>query len=160
RRAWQVSRLLEHQLASIQHWHTTPDGYSGYIPPSHGDFAREMQGFPSRRSVALLQGLGVEYVVIHHADLSPERREQIAAALPGVTSLSVEAEVEGATVLRVAPASTALPTDWTVLAPAQVTAGQPFALWLVSRADGFAVVPPTRRFAVEVTWDDAPSTAR
>lgn len=153
RRAWEVSRLLEHQLASTRHWHTTPDGYSGYIPPSHGDFAREMQSFPSTRSVALLQGLDIEYVVLHTADLPAARRDHIARRLPHVAALSVAAEVEGATVLRVAPGSPEPALGWSLVAPAEVAAGEPFEVWLVVRADGRAVVPPTRRIVAAVVWD-------
>jgi hypothetical protein len=82
RRAWETSRLLEAQFFSSEHWHTTPDGYSGYVPMRHGDFAREMQGFPSPRSIALLQGLEVRYVVIHEDDLTPERAALLRVALP------------------------------------------------------------------------------
>lgn len=82
RRAWETSRLLEAQFFSTEHWHTTPDGYSGYVPARHGDFAREMQGFPSPRAVVLLQGLGVRYVIIHEDDLAPERAVQLQEPLP------------------------------------------------------------------------------
>lgn len=160
RRAWEVSRLLEHQLASTRHWHTTPDGYSGYIPASHGDFASEMRGFPSARSLALLQGLGIEYVVLHNADLPPTRRDAIARRLSRFTPLSVAAEIDGATVLRVAPGSPEPALDWSLVAPSQVTVGQPFEAWLVARTNELAVIPSTRRFTVEAAWDGRGSHQR
>lgn len=82
RLAWETSRLLEAQFFSTEHWHTTPDGYSGYVPAQHGDFMREMQPFPSQRAVTLLQGLGVRYVVIHEDDLTPERIARLQGPLP------------------------------------------------------------------------------
>jgi len=56
---------LTTQYLSTYHWQRTPDGYSGFVPPRHGEMAYEMQFFPSERAVSLLQALGVQYVVVH-----------------------------------------------------------------------------------------------
>jgi hypothetical protein len=56
---------LDYQYLSTYHWRTTPDGYSGFIPPKHGQIVYEMERFPSERSVSLLQALGVRHVVVH-----------------------------------------------------------------------------------------------
>ncbi|MBA3531508.1 MAG: hypothetical protein H0T73_06250 [Ardenticatenales bacterium] len=100
RLAWEQSRLLEAQFFSTYHWHTTPDGYSGYVPVRHGDFAREMQTFPSERSVALLQGLGVRYVVVH-AD-EPAAQHLASAALPLPDGINEVAHFEAERVFEIA----------------------------------------------------------
>ncbi|MCX7840523.1 MAG: hypothetical protein N2559_13885 [Anaerolineae bacterium] len=56
---------LTTQYLSTYHWHTTPDGYSGFNPPRRGEIAYEMQWFPSERALALLHALDVQYVVYH-----------------------------------------------------------------------------------------------
>ena len=54
---------LTTQYYSTYHWHSTPDGYSGFNPGKRGEIAYEMQPFPNERSISLLQALNVQYVV-------------------------------------------------------------------------------------------------
>jgi hypothetical protein len=169
--AWRQSRLIEHQFASTRHWHATPDGYSGYIPPSHGDFVREIAAFPTTRSVALLQGLGIELVVLHEPELTPARLASIRAALPRFPALTIVTQLPGATVLRVAPSLTdtslaqgsgwplapnAPPTmlHFSVLASAPVPAGQPAPLWLEIRNAAEPVTIFKQRQSLDLRWVD------
>ncbi len=88
RLAWEVSRLLEMQYFSTAHWHTTLDGYSGYVPARHGDYARELASLPGERAFLLLRGLGFDYVVVHEDELSEEARARWQQPLPdGVTEI-------------------------------------------------------------------------
>ncbi len=85
---WEVSRLLEMQYFSTAHWHTTLDGYSGYVPARHGDYARELQSLPGERAFLMLRGLGVEYVVVQEDELSDEALARWQQPLPeGVTEI-------------------------------------------------------------------------
>lgn len=87
---WEVSRLLEMQYFSTAHWHTTLDGYSGYVPARHGDYARELASLPSERAFLMLRGLGIHYVVVHEDELSDEAAARWQQPLPeGVTELPV-----------------------------------------------------------------------
>jgi hypothetical protein len=56
---------LSTQYFSTYHWHTTPDGYSGFNPPRRGEIAYEMQALPAARALALIHALDVRYVVYH-----------------------------------------------------------------------------------------------
>ena len=56
---------LTTQYLTTYHWHTTPDGYSGFVPPVRGEIAYEMQAFPGERSLSLLQALDVQFVILH-----------------------------------------------------------------------------------------------
>jgi len=47
------------------HHRPTPNGYSGYIPPSYVAQSRTLWTLPSPDALALLQRLGVRYVVVH-----------------------------------------------------------------------------------------------
>jgi hypothetical protein len=62
---------LTTQYFSTYHWHTTPDGYSGFVPPRRGEIAYDMQLFPRLLfTTSLLQALDVNYLVIHTALIS------------------------------------------------------------------------------------------
>jgi hypothetical protein len=79
---------LEYQYLSTYHWRTTPDGYSGFIPPKHGQVAYEMARFPSERSLSLLQGLGVSQVIIHSDRYPVAQWSEIEAALEQMAELT------------------------------------------------------------------------
>lgn len=167
RRAWEQSRLLEAQFFSTVHWHTTPDGYSGYIPARHGDFTREMAALPEPRALALLQGLGVRYLLLHEDDLDEATLARWRAPLPA--ALREVARFGDERVLELAPYAhpdlpneslplTTLPPDQELLVPLVLTspsgpyvpvAGEPLlveAHWRT--ADG----RDERRQAVRVPW--------
>ncbi|MDQ4078257.1 MAG: hypothetical protein M3220_18680 [Chloroflexota bacterium] len=159
RRAWESSRLLEAQFFSTTHWHTTPDGYSGYVPTRHGDFAREVHSFPSPRSVAFLQGLGVRYVVVHEDDIDSERAARLEAPLPA--AVEEVARFDDERILELAPyhhpglpkASIPITT-----LPAQQTIELPVVL---TSPNGPYVPITGEPLEVEVTWrQGAPEPVR
>jgi hypothetical protein len=76
---------LENQYLSTIHWQTTPDGYSGFIPPQHGQIVYEMDRFPAERSISLLQALGGGVVLHPTGCRLPAGRDQ--AALPQAAEL-------------------------------------------------------------------------
>lgn len=94
---------LEYQYLSTYHWRTTPDGYSGFIPPKHGQIVYEMERFPSERSVSLLQALGVRYAVVHADGYAPLRWREMKLALRGTEDLAPVAALEGDHVYEVQP---------------------------------------------------------
>ena len=53
---------------SSYHWKPLVNGYSGYFPPLHQDILTEMKDFPSRRSILVLQTLGVDGALVHSPD--------------------------------------------------------------------------------------------
>ncbi len=72
---------LDYQYLSTYHWHTTPDGYSGFFPPKHGQVLYEMERFPSERSLSLLQALGVDLVVVHSDRYPASRWTEMESAI-------------------------------------------------------------------------------
>jgi hypothetical protein len=80
---------LEYQYFSTYHWHTTPDGYSGFVPAKHGQIVYEMESFPSERSIRLLQALEVRYVVIHTDRYPAEQWQQTEKDLGQAEDLSL-----------------------------------------------------------------------
>jgi hypothetical protein len=62
-----------YMLHSMLHWQPTVNGYSGFLPPSHEVLFDQLTRFPDEGSVRALEGLGVNYVVMHRADFGEER---------------------------------------------------------------------------------------
>jgi hypothetical protein len=63
---YQKESLAWPQYYSIFHWHKLVNGFSGFFPPGYDALNRAMQDFPSAESLALLEEIGVRYVVVHN----------------------------------------------------------------------------------------------
>ncbi len=65
------------QYYSAFHGHRVVNGFSGFFPPGHAELTKAFDGnFPSEQSLALLDELGVRYVIVHK-DLLTSARWQI-----------------------------------------------------------------------------------
>jgi hypothetical protein len=158
RRAWATSRLLEHQYFSTFHWHTTPDGYSGFIPPRHGEMVYEMERFPSARSVAVLQALDVQWLILHRDDFDPQRWAAIQDALPRYSALQPVKVFGGDYVFRVLPpAEPVPPAGVRGYLPPTGQAGHPYTVYVVLQPsdDRPLAAKPTERVPVRAEWTDA-----
>jgi hypothetical protein len=67
---------------STLHWKPMANGYSGYLPPIHGEILRRMRRVPDREGLAFLRSLGISHLLIHLDALrsDPERRRLAAFA--------------------------------------------------------------------------------
>ncbi len=144
---------LLNQYYSTYHWQSTPDGYSGFIPPSHGQVVYEMQSFPSERSLSLLQGLGVRYLGVHTnlVDDWPQRQQQLAAYSAQIT----QEQTFGATVvygLVGQPAGNHLTPA--LFLPAAGEAGAPYtsSLIVANEDAGSTFNSATAPASVDVSW--------
>ncbi|MEJ2733740.1 MAG: hypothetical protein P8189_09275 [Anaerolineae bacterium] len=146
---------LEYQYLSTYHWRTTPDGYSGFIPPKHGQIVYEMERFPGERSVRLLQALGVRYVVVHSERYPAARWLEMEEALSQVDDLVQVGAMGADQVYEVQPRS----FDPGVLRvtgyfPPSAVAGQPYVTYVVALNEGSRsyAIPPTDRIQAAVEW--------
>jgi hypothetical protein len=57
-------RQAENVYATTAHHRPTPNGYSGYSPPSFKRLSREMRELPSESTLATLRRLGIKFVVV------------------------------------------------------------------------------------------------
>jgi hypothetical protein len=146
---------LEYQYLSIYHWRTTPDGYSGFIPPKHGQIVYEMERFPAERSVSLLQALGVRMVVVHTDCYPPDRWREMEAALDEAKDLSLLA-VLGADRAYEVQSQDFTPTDLKVYAylPPRAQAGASYTAYAVALNEGGRsyALQPTEEMEVTVRW--------
>ena len=73
---------------SMIHWNDTVNGYSGIVPPTYYPFRERMNAFPSDDTLWLLQGIGVENIVLH-GDFSSGARAEVEAAIAGQPELTL-----------------------------------------------------------------------
>ncbi len=85
---------------SLHHWNQVVNGYSGNITPTYLLLRERMKEFPSEDTIWLLQGIGVENVVVHPDDA--DLRARIDAALPTTPELTLALDGPDA-VYRLAP---------------------------------------------------------
>lgn len=147
---------LEYQYLSTYHWQTTPDGYSGFIPPKHGQIVYEMEAFPSERAVGLLQALGVGTVVIHTGRYPQARWQEMQASLAQFEDL-IPVEAFGSDwVYRVRSRSfDARSLEVTGHIPSSVRMGEPCTVYAIVVNEGpksHAFAPTDRATGVAV-WE-------
>lgn len=154
---------LDYQYLSTFHWHPTPDGYSGFIPPKHGQIVYEMERFPAERSVSLLQALEVQYVVVHTDRYPADRRHEMQSALADMADLTPVKIFGADRVYQVRPRS----FDPAGLAvngyfPPRAAAGQPYTVYLIAinRAERSYALPPTAVIHAVITWQQGGSRQR
>ena len=68
---------------SVYHWKKLLNGMSGYYPLFYRRAMVEMQAFPSPRTLAFLQGAGVDHIVLHWDRYPEEGRAQVRESLQG-----------------------------------------------------------------------------
>jgi hypothetical protein len=154
---------LEYQYYSTTHWLTTPDGYSGFVPPKHGQIVYEMQRFPSERSVSLLQAMGVGHVIVHTGRYPPERASEMMENLANDNGLALVKSFETDHVYRVEPRSLR-PDELSVRGylPPLARAGGPYTAYLIvtNRGSRSYAIPPTQVLKPTADWGgDGSATA-
>ncbi len=149
---------LDYQYLSTYHWLPTPDGYSGFVPPKHGQIVYEMERFPSERSVSLLQALNVHFVQVHTDRYSSFRWRQVEAALAQVDELTL-VETFGADRVYIIKERSFDPSGLKVRAylPARAMAGQPYTAYVIAINNGsqsYAIDPNMKIYPV-ANWKTA-----
>jgi len=142
---------------STYHWKKVVNGYSGYSPFFYRRTITEMQGFPSQRSIDLLRGLGVEYVLWDWYWVPSERMEEFNVRLFSTPGLSHVGDFENKSVFKVEEEDTASPEEMEVaaVAPTAVPPGEGFEM-------GLLVSNPTQApmVCVEEEWQHFSLTFR
>jgi hypothetical protein len=141
------------QYLSVYHWQPTPDGYSGFIPPQHGEVVYEMQRFPSARALALLRGLDVGYLIVHTAQVKdwPGMHARLAAF---ADDLALAQSFGADLVYRVLPRAAQRQVTIRGFFPAAAARSQPYNAYLIVQVQGDPLaIKPTHQVAVEALWD-------
>jgi len=155
---WPTYNLFRYQYFSTYHWQESIDGYSGFVPPRHGEIDWEMEHFPSERAISLLQGLDVEYVVLHESlyrAYQPERWPEVQETLPAFEELTLVKRLGQDYVYQVQPrAQTGDALAVKGLLPPQAVPGEDYTAYLLIANSGPRswVVKPTEKVSVMATW--------
>lgn len=75
----QLNREQVRQYWSTFHWQPRVNGSSDITPLVYDSLRRDLAAFPDARSLAILQGLGVRYVIVHRAELAAPGWDAISA---------------------------------------------------------------------------------
>lgn len=149
-------RGLLNQYFSIYHWQRSPDGYSGFFPPKHGEIVYEMQYFPSERSITLLRGLDVRYLIVHRTLIAdwPEREQRLAAF---AGDIALQEQFGDTLVYRVASASALTQKRYTMYLPptALPEADYTASLILLNEGTSSIFTSPIQPLKATLVWKNA-----
>ncbi|MBC7230341.1 MAG: hypothetical protein H5T74_08130 [Actinobacteria bacterium] len=123
---------------STYHWKKTVNGYSGYLPFFYRRIMTEMQAFPSRRSLELLGGLDIDYVLWHWDWVPEEERDACRNRLDAQDGISRVADIGQVEVFGVAGAAPAgdASLEAAMACPRAVPGGESFNMSLMVRNEG------------------------
>ncbi len=148
--AWPDLNRMRYQFFQTAHWQPLIDGYSGFRPPHHRELGLTLAGFPDERSVTLLRGLGVTWVLVHGEIMEafqPGRAATLRTQLERAPGIEHVQDFGPEWLYRVAPAQ--LPT---VTGRFWNTADGHAGLILTGAGSALTVIPPDATLEVKGTW--------
>jgi len=145
---------LTPQYLSTYHWHATPDGYSGFNPPRRGEIAYAMQSFPSEPSIALLQALDVQFVVVHR-DRMPNWDAQ-QAALASLLGIQLEQQFGDDMIYRILPLPQVITLKPQLYLPNPASPNQNYLAYLIlhNRGARSYAIKPTTTLRMFANWSN------
>ncbi|MEW5960689.1 MAG: hypothetical protein AB1801_23440, partial [Chloroflexota bacterium] len=103
---------LNRVYQSARHWQRLVNGNSGFEPAWLVELGRDLAGFPDWRSFEAARRLGVDYLVLHRGEYSPQDWDNILALLPGyLPSIQAIFSVGDDLILRLKPPTCAFDPD-------------------------------------------------
>lgn len=149
--AWSDFNSMRYQFFGASHWLPTVDGYSGFRPPHHRELGLTLANFPDERSMTLLQGLDVTWLLVHSQLMEafqPGRAATLRAELARTPGLEHIRDFGPDWLYRVPPAQ--LPA---VTGRFWATADGQAGLILASAGGTEAVILPGASLIVRGTWE-------
>ncbi len=73
---------------STKHWNPVANGFSGILPPTYDLLRERSREIPDPAAVRLMQGFGIDFIVVHK-EMDPERRAEIEAGLAANPTVSL-----------------------------------------------------------------------
>ncbi|MDY6796118.1 MAG: hypothetical protein SWK76_12715 [Actinomycetota bacterium] len=133
-----IQGILEESLSmyfSTYNWKKIVNGFSGYFPYFYIRILSEMQAFPSRRSLDLLMGLDIDYVIWHWNRVDESERPELEALFTATAGMSQVEDFGSISVYYIPPGEVASPDDLRVdiQAPEAAPSGEPFTMCLTVR---------------------------
>jgi hypothetical protein len=150
-----VTRLARYQYFSTYHWDKTVNGYSGFMPFTYGELVGELRDFPSGPTIALAQGLGIGYVIVHADQLDLERWQAMQTRSPAFEpTLKLVQQFGNDFVYAVAPPTVHPDVHTSAFLPNLARLGQPYTAFVVLRNPSAAtpMLRLTRDVSVTAEW--------
>ncbi len=149
--AWPDYNIYRYQYFQMSHWLPMIDGYSGFTPPHHRELGLTMAHFPSQRSLAMLRGLGVKWVVVHSGVMegfTPGRALILRRSLFQTSGVVHVRDFDTDWIFRVEAGSVAEAEGRMWVAPS----GQVFLVLASAVPGATAVIPPDQRLRLRGIW--------
>ncbi len=148
--AWSDLNRMRYQFFQTAHWQPIVDGYSGFRPPHHRELGLTLARFPDERSVVMLRGLGVTWVLVHSEIMEafqPGRAAELRTRLAQAPGIEHVQDFGPEWLYRVQPAELPAVTGdfWN-------TAEGHAGLTLRSAGATETVIPPGTTFEVNGSW--------
>ena len=103
---WDESEEAAPVYYSIFHWKNIVNGYSGYAPPGYRIVREAMDQFPSTAAFELLDGLEIEYLLIHTQGYRAEKGLEMVRRLRSFTHrVELLVHIDGDFLVRRLPAA-------------------------------------------------------
>lgn len=90
---------------NLQYRRPLLDGSANIIPLGYQRLFNEMQDFPSSRSLDVIAGLQVQFIIVHTSDLTQKQRQDLQTLLQGSSRLEIIRTFGDTEVLRLKPAT-------------------------------------------------------
>ena len=71
---------------STKHWNPVANGFSGVVPPTYDLLRERSRQIPDPGAIRLMQGLGIDYIVVHK-EMPEERRLEVEAGFNANSSI-------------------------------------------------------------------------
>ena len=148
--AWPDLNRMRYQFFQTVHRQPLLDGYSGFRPPHHRELGLTLANFPDERSVTLLRGLGVTWVLVHSELMEafqPGRAAALRTQLERAPGIEHVQDFGPEWMYRVLPAQLPAVTGhfWS-------TADGHAGLILTGTGAAETVIPPGTPLEVKGTW--------
>ncbi len=149
--AWPDFNSMRYQYFGTTHWQPTVDGYSGFRPPHHRELGLTLASFPDARSITLLRGLDVAWILVHSQlveAFQPGRAATLRSELEQAPGIMHVQDFGPDWLYRVEPARPAA-----VGGHFWATADGQASLILASAGEAEAVIPPGASLVVDAEWE-------
>lgn len=140
---------LAAQYLSMDHWHPTPAGYSGFVPPRHPEMLRLLNRFPERSSINLIRALGVGRLLLKTERFEATRLTDIDRLVDNEGWILDKGTESWLITLTPKPVSK---PDVEIRLPERARAGGRVALPVRLNGDGLSALPPGDEIAYTVQW--------
>ena len=138
------------------------NGFRSFIPPLYNDLANSINLFPSVEAISTLERLGIRFVVVHRAELTPSAQERLSL-LKNVPGIQLATQFGPDEVFRVTgqtqPESIELTLRQSGCIDTSTSQGTTTSIATLNGSGRFIVLAPrTHSLSFQISWQTANRT--